>query len=153
MVLLAPIKDNFYALPTEGLHRTTIIDVVPGGESKCKPQYGQRSRILLDIVYRIEDQQDADGQPILYTQHVTFVIRLNSDLNKLLIRLGILIDFKSPAFDVHSIVGKTTNINIQHTRKGPSTFANVVDGPVPMARRQVATIVEDLDVACKPVTS
>jgi hypothetical protein len=151
MVLLAPIKDNFYALPTEGSHRATIIDVLPGGQSKS--QYGQRSRIMLDIVYRIEDQPGEDGQPILYTQHVTFVIRPNSDLNKLLIRLGILIDFKSPAFDVHSIVGKTTKINIQHVRKGPSTFANVVDGPDNMVRRQVATIVEDLEVACKPIAS
>ncbi len=62
MVLLAPIKDNFFDLPTEGLHRATIIDVIPGGEIKCNPKYGQRSRVMLDIVYRIEDQQDADDQ-------------------------------------------------------------------------------------------
>jgi hypothetical protein len=146
--VLVPIKRNF-ELPGEGTHPATIVDVVHGGEGSSR--YGQRRRTLLTITFRLDDQQDADGEPILLDQNLTFVIRPNSAFNKLLIRLGILVDYKSPTFDARSIVGKTLNVRVQHTTpiKNRLTFANVVDYPQTHVRvaRQVATIVNEVEVA------
>jgi hypothetical protein len=145
----SPVTQS-YDLPSEGLHRATIVDVQDGGIAKS--EYGTGQRNVLDITLRMEDEVDSDGKKLRLEQKITNVVNKKSTLGQLLIAVKAPVDFKATKFsgtDEH-LLGKTLSIRIQHKRKNNATYADVDWFPKPVTtptRRQSIAV---MDEVCMP---
>jgi len=119
-MVMIPIKQPL-ELPSAGWHRATILTVEDIGRQKSN--YGVSSRNMVDIAYRIEDQTDSHGKPMIFYQGETNTIMGGrgkiqpSKLYKILTEgLGITPD-KSGAFDSDVMKDRDLWINIQYSNK------------------------------------
>lgn len=127
-MVMIPIKQPT-EIPSPGWHRATILSVEDIGEQKSRYS---NSRLMVDMVYRIEDQNDSRGNPLTIAQGETKSIMVGrgtvrpSKLYKILTEgLGITVD-QSGAFDSDAMVNRELWINIQHKRMKQGEYANVV---------------------------
>ena len=119
-MVMIPIKQPL-ELPSPGWHRATILTVDDIGRQQSI--YGSGHRNMVDITYRIEDQADSTGQPMIFCQGETNTIMGGrgkiqpSKLYKILTEgLGITPD-KAGAFDSDVMTNRELWINIQYSSK------------------------------------
>jgi hypothetical protein len=114
------IEAKVYELPEVGLHVATILSVEDLGMVKSE-LYGEQRKVR--ITYRIEDENGADGTPMLVFETFTASFGKKARLGMRLRSLGVNTD--QPSLDISEIAGMRINVNIVHNKNGDRTYANV----------------------------
>lgn len=116
--------------PSPGWHRATITQVEDIGRQKS--EYGSGHRMMVDISYRMEDQKDSHGNPLVFCQGETNKIMTGnrsvkpSKLYKIVTEgLGIVVDMAKP-FDSDVMLNRELWINVQYKRQKQAEYANIV---------------------------
>jgi hypothetical protein len=127
------IEAKVYELPEPGLHVATIVSVEDLGMVKSE-LYGEQRKVR--ITYKIEDENGADGLPMLVFETYTASFGKKARLGMRLRSLGVNTD--QPALDISEIVGMRINVNIVHNKSGDRTYANV-DSVARIRKSSIAT--------------
>ena len=115
------IEAKVYELPEVGLHVATILSVEDLGMVKSE-LYGEQRKVRITAI-RIEDENGADGSPMLVFETFTASFGKKARLGMRLRSLGVNTD--QPSLDISEIAGMRINVNIVHNKNGDRTYANV----------------------------
>jgi len=102
------------------LHVATILSVEDLGMVKSE-LYGEQRKVR--ITYRIEDENGADGTPMLVFETFTASFGKKPDLEWDCVHSVLIPD--QPSLDISEIAGMRINVNIVHNKNGDRTYANV----------------------------
>lgn len=123
----APITESF-DLPGEGQHQAVIEDIIDKGVEPSK--IDKKPRPIVDIVFVLEDSRNEDDEPMRIKRRVTKSINKHTFLGRLLVAARVPVDFKAKGTDFKgfdaALRGKKLIVTVQHSRKGESTFADIV---------------------------
>jgi hypothetical protein len=141
----AQITESF-DLPSEGPHQAVIAEVLDAGFEKSQfPPH--KLRAMMDVVFVLDERNDED-EPMRVTRRITKNVNRHTHLGRLLVAVKAPVDFKAKGTNFtgldDALLGKRLQVVVQHSRRGESTFPDIVSFSV-LPTRRAASLVEDVE--------
>lgn len=126
MAIYASAGTEFTPAPA-GLHQGVCVDVVDMGVLKVTYGDNTKEQHKVRIVWQIDTDMES-GKPFIVQKRYTLSLNEKATLRKDLEswRGRAFTQDELKQFDLEKLIGANCQVNIQHTQKNGSTYANVV---------------------------
>ena len=146
-MVLSEQSTSAWENPSTGLHNAVCVDVIDLGEQTTTYQGETKTRNMLQLKFRIGDQDKSDGTPMFINRKYTATLNEKGALRKDLKSWrgqDLSVDEKKE-FNPDVLVGAQAQLNIEEWQKSDGTPGTSIGAILPPANGQDVKVPDDYE--------
>ena len=146
-MVLTEKSESTWENPTSGLHTAVCVDSIDLGEQTTTYQGETKTRPMLQLKFRIGDQDKSDGSPMYISRKYTATLNEKGAFRKDLKswRGADLSNEEKGDFNTDVLVGAQAQLNIEEFQKSDGTAGSAVGAILPPEKGQDVKVPDEYE--------